>query len=309
MNTFFMTAQKANSIVENLTKTMKNLKINFVRDLSKDEILRIIKRKNQTRVYFIEFYVSFSSFAFLIEIVFAITHVHVNAIDDQELNYQQSRFINCYTCDESNYVTKNCSHAVEWISSEKIYRNEVERWCYNRTNLKKVEMMLTRGMSRKDVVKRCLQTQSIAQNTTQVRALRLSDDSSSKKKRIIEKNMLMKIRATRQKHDSKIRKAFWRSTIEQSIRILKNKSKKKKSLLKIKNFCSENYLSLVVVEKMKILDSMLIIEDVSMRKIVSINSNSRIVKIKNFKQTAIASKSKKKMQSQSTTESKKWLNW
>ena len=58
-------------------------------------------------------------------------------------------------------------------------------------------MMLTREMSRKNVVKRCLQTQSIAQNMIQIRTLRLNDDSFSKKKRITEKNMLMKIRATR----------------------------------------------------------------------------------------------------------------
>ena len=149
-------------------------------------------------------------------------------------------------------------------------------------------------MSRKNVVKRYLQIQSTTQSTTQVWALRLSDDSFSKKKKITEKNMLMKIRATRQKYDLKIRKAFWRSTIEQSIKILKNKSKKKKNLLKIKNFRSENYLLLVVVEKMKTFDLMLIIENISMKKIVSINLNSRIVKIKNFKQTTIALKSKKK---------------
>ena len=88
MNTFFMTAQRTNSVVENLTKTMKNLKINFVRDLSENEIFRIIKQKNQTRVYLIEFYISFSSFAFSIEIVSTITHVYINAIDDQKFNYQ-----------------------------------------------------------------------------------------------------------------------------------------------------------------------------------------------------------------------------
>ena len=43
-----------------------------------------------------------------------------------------------------------------------------------------------------------------------------------------------------------------------------------------------------------------------MKKIVSINSNSQIIKIKNFKQTTIASKSKKKVQSQSTIKSKNY---
>ena len=46
MNTLFIITQKTNLIIESLTKTMKNLKINFVHDLSEDEILRIIKRKN-----------------------------------------------------------------------------------------------------------------------------------------------------------------------------------------------------------------------------------------------------------------------
>ena len=77
-----MITQRTDFVVKNFTKTMKNLKIHFVRNLSEDEILRIIKRKNQTRDYFVEFYVFFSSFTSSIEIVFAITHVHVNAIDD-----------------------------------------------------------------------------------------------------------------------------------------------------------------------------------------------------------------------------------
>lgn len=66
MSAFFSTTKEVEATIDTFSKVMKNLKLNTMRDLNEEKILRIIRGKNQYRSF------STKSYEFVFEIIVEI---------------------------------------------------------------------------------------------------------------------------------------------------------------------------------------------------------------------------------------------
>ena len=100
-------------------------------------------------------------------------------------------------------------------------------------------------------------------------------------------NMIVEVRVVKQKHDSNVRKTFWKFALKRFAKMLKNKIAKKENLSKAKNIRSRNYLDVVdFVQSMSNNNSIIIVsllnvlmQDVNTRQIFT----SRVAKFQVFK--------------------------
>ena len=108
INALFVNAKEAKSIVENLTKIMKNLKLSTLRALNEKKLRRIVRQKSQNRVSTIESYVLSTTKISSTAIVSSKIRVHVNTANESrstsnsryELSSSQLNFLNYRFCDD-----------------------------------------------------------------------------------------------------------------------------------------------------------------------------------------------------------------
>lgn len=277
VNDPFLSMRGAESAVDSLTKAMEGLKLNALRGISREEVLQLIRQENQGRQAPLVPAASVSGFAP------ASTHVHVGAAEGIVSAPNMVSSPGCWECGEANHIRSNCHYTLDWVARGLIHRNEAGRWCYGRAGSGGAEMALTKGMTRKEAIERCLQRQNLGQGTVQVQALRLDDDSSSEEEGLNEEDILVEVRSARQEHDPKVRSAPWRPAIEQSARILRNKSKREESLPKVKNFRPGNYQNSSTQEEKGSANPDLLGDDVFMTEADSLNPNTRAAKLQKLK--------------------------
>ena len=167
--------------------------------------------------------------------------------------------------------------------------------CFDRAEQEGAKMRLQYELFRAEAVRQCLQQvndpQSAAVKVNSViivKKLSFSENEHSEGK-LHDEEMLMKVRAARHENDSSARKTSWKSSLKQSVRILKNRKQKEIILPAVKNIRNGNYSDAVDLANKAVFSKNSKSTDVSradvaMKKIfVDINSDSRVVKYKKTK--------------------------
>ena len=122
---------------------------------------------------------------------------------------------NCYDCHQFDHRIENCSKILKLINDDFIHFNKRKKMCFDRKEQKDVEMRLMYKLFKIEIVRVCLQQQTKMQNIIMkinviniIKELFEFENEIDNKKKIHDENMLMKVRAVRQKIDFFRRKTF-----------------------------------------------------------------------------------------------------
>ena len=121
----------------------------------------------------------------------------------------------CYDCHQFGHRIENCSKILKLINDDLIHFNERKRMCFNKKEQKNVEMRLMYKLFKIKIVRVCLQQQTKMQNIIMkinviniIKKLFEFEDEIDNKKKVHDKNILMKVRIVRQEIDFFRRKTF-----------------------------------------------------------------------------------------------------
>ena len=122
---------------------------------------------------------------------------------------------NYYDCHQFDYQIKNYSKILKLINNDLIHFNERKRMCFNKKEQKNVEMRLMYKLFKIKIARVYLQQQIKMQDIiikvnviNIVKKLFEFEDEIDDKKKVHDKNMLMKVRIARQEIDFFCQKIF-----------------------------------------------------------------------------------------------------
>ena len=122
---------------------------------------------------------------------------------------------NCYNCHQLNHQIKSCSKILKLINDDLIHFNERKKMCFNKEKQKNVKMRLMYKLFKTEIVCVCLQQQTKIQNITiKINVIKIIEklfefeNEINNEKKVHDENILMKVRAARQKINLFRRKVF-----------------------------------------------------------------------------------------------------